>query len=109
MKRAGDYVAFFHQRSDHDGDWYREDKRWKLVFPNPNYEQELDASNAWYQGCYARLLNLTYALNLFVDAVRTEVVPDYRSIRGVFHVHDSLGVTNKMVGVSIEPTGFTPI
>jgi len=89
-----EYLTFFKTRSEGHGRALVEDKSWKRIFPNPNYDKEALAAEEWRRGSFNRLNNMVVGLNELLAAVRSHVDPEYRMEGGRLAIHDSLGVYN---------------
>jgi hypothetical protein len=106
VSRANEYVSHFQTRCEvsRDRKFLREDLSYKRVFPNPRYDEELEAAKAWDRRGFFLLNSMVVALNEFVAGVRSSVDAAYRLRNGVFAVHDSLGTR----GDGITSTYWVP-
>ncbi len=107
--RSEEYVHHFLSRSIERGEWLKEDKTWKSIFPHPQYDEQVAASRAWERGNQRRLFNTVVALNELFAAVRRELRPTYRLRDGKLGVHDQMGVTNQMQSVIHYPNGYVDL
>jgi hypothetical protein len=48
--RVEEYLRHFDMRSYFQGDWARQDKHYKAIFPNPHYDEEWRSAQAWEKG-----------------------------------------------------------
>ncbi len=77
----------FETRSEFRGKFLAENKDYKRIFRNPRYQEELEASAVWDQGCIRRLANMVVALNVFLAAIRENVDSHYRlKMGGLAHL-----------------------
>jgi len=99
-------MTHFDTRSNFQGDWVRQDKRYKAIFPNPHYDEESRAARAWEKGNQSRLWNVTVALNRLFEAVRKHLKATCRLRDGKLGIHDRMGVTNKLKYIIYYPEEY---
>ncbi|MDJ0500702.1 MAG: hypothetical protein PX483_07580 [Nostocales cyanobacterium LE14-WE4] len=85
--------------------FYQENKTWKQVWRD-DYEQYAARSEAWQNNNFRMLMNMTHAVNEFVDQVRAFLDPYFFLKKGKFCIYDSLGVTNMLTECWIIPSAF---
>jgi hypothetical protein len=104
--RLHDYLAHFDTRSRTQGNWVRQDKSYKAIFPNPRYAEESAAARAWEKENFRLLWNVVVALNKLFEAVRKHLKPTYRLRDGKLGIHDQMGVTNQLNSTVYYPDGY---
>lgn len=107
LELAEEFIRHFLSNSEETDTAYRQNKDYKRIYPNPRYQEAVEAAKLWDKGALDRLHNMVAALNEFADAVRGTVSPNYRLKGGKFAIHDSLGVTARgLEGVYWVPTDY---
>jgi hypothetical protein len=80
--------------SEPDYEFYREDKNYKRIFPNPNYGIISERNMLWAKKNFFLLSTFVYYLNEFVKKIRTEINPLFHLERGKFLIIDQYGMYN---------------
>ena len=104
---ANAYLSHFSSRSTPaQNGWLREDRSYKGFGFNSQYYEEIEKAQVWQRGNLIRLQNLVVALNRLFEQVRVSLQTTYRLRNGKLGIHDTMGVTNKMVGVVYYPDKY---
>lgn len=97
MQSYADYLNQFLKysiTSEPDFEFYREDKNYKRIFPNPNYGIISERNMLWAKKNFFLLSTYVFYLNVFVKKVREDFNPLFHLKRGKFLVIDQYGMYN---------------
>lgn len=106
MQSYVDYVIHFLKYSinvEPDFEYYREDKNYKRIYPNPNYEVISERNLLWARKNFYLISKFVFYLNLFVKNVREHFNPLFHLKRGKFLIIDEYGNYNGGSGYLMLP------
>ena len=78
----------FLQHAEHHNSAYVAVKFYNQMYPNPNYDRDLDRFQKWLDDCYFLVYQSARAANWFSDVVRRDLNPTYFAATGRFMLMD---------------------